>query len=244
MKKSGFVYIMTNKHRTTLYIGVTNDLCRRVYEHKNHLVKGSFTDRYNLEDCIYYEEFPYFNLAIQREKELKKWNRQKKEDLIKRKNPDWKVLVSEHGFIRENKPFSEQVADLLKEVQENIDTSPVGQNKDAQKNEEIPPVGRNDAAMGGVGGEKAGGAAASLFSTPRTKSPCHSVGSEESPFPTDKHHSVGSEESFFPTDKPHSGGNDESPSPRNLDHSEHSEKTPSTRDIGHSEQCQESNKKH
>ena len=172
MKKSGFVYIMTNKHRTTLYIGVTNDLCRRVYEHKNHLVKGSFTDRYNLEDCIYYEEFPYFNLAIQREKELKKWNRQKKEDLINKRNPDWKVLVSEHGFIRENKPFSEQVADLLKELQENIDTSPVGQNKDARKNEEIPPVGqtkdtlkdeeippvgRNDAAMGGFRGEKAGG---------------------------------------------------------------------------------------
>lgn len=244
MKKSGFVYIMTNKHRTTLYIGVTNDLCRRVYEHKNHLVKGSFTDRYNLEDCIYYEEFSDFNLAIQREKELKKWSRQKKEDLINKKNLDWKVLVSEHGFIRENKLFSEQVADLLKELQENTDTSPVGQTKDTLKDEKIPPVGRNDAAMGGVSGEKAGGCAASLFSTPRTKSPCHSERSEESPFPTDKHHSVGSEESFFPTDKPHSGGNDESPSPRNLDHSEHSEKTPSTRDIGHSEQCQESNKKH
>ncbi len=56
---------------------------------------------------------------------------------------------------------------MLKELQENIDTSPVGQNKDARKNEEIPPVGRNDAAMGGVGGEKAGGAAASLFSAPQ-----------------------------------------------------------------------------
>lgn len=223
MKKSGFVYIMTNKHRTTLYIGVTNDLCRRVYEHKNHLVKGSFTDRYNLEDCVYYEEFPYFNLAIQREKELKKWNRQKKEYLISKKNPEWKVLVSEHGFIRENKPFSEQVADLLKELQENTKTSPVGHNdeergkeispvgqtKDVVKDGEIPPAGRNDGATGGVSVEKAGGKAASLFHIPLIKSAGHSERSEESSFPTDKHHSEGSEES---------------PSPKNLDPSEGSEK--------------------
>ena len=138
MKKSGFVYIMTNKTRTTLYIGVTNDLCRRIYEHKNHLVKGSFTDKYNLEFCIYYEEFPWFNLPIQREKELKKRNRQKKEDLINRKNPEWKVLVTEHGFIRENKPFSEQVANLLKELQENAEDSPIGRNDDKQ-DKEVPP---------------------------------------------------------------------------------------------------------
>jgi len=78
----GYVYMMTNKNRTTLYIGVTNDLCRRIYEHKNHLNINSFTDKYNLEYCIYYEEFQSFNLAIQREKELKKWNRQKKDELI------------------------------------------------------------------------------------------------------------------------------------------------------------------
>ena len=72
MNKTGYIYIMTNKNRTTLYIGVTNDLCRRVYEHKNHLIKNSFTDKYNLEYCIYFEEFPHFDLAIQREKELKK----------------------------------------------------------------------------------------------------------------------------------------------------------------------------
>ena len=129
MRKIGYVYIMTNKNRTTLYIGVTNDLCRRVYEHKNHLVKDSFTHKYNLEYCIYYEEFPCFDLAIKREKELKKWNRQKKEDLINKKNPGWKVLITEHGFIRNNVPFSHQVNDLLKEL---------------QKNGEIPPVGRND----------------------------------------------------------------------------------------------------
>ena len=129
MTKIGYVYIMTNKNRTTLYIGVTNDLGRRVYEHKNHLIKYSFTDRYNLEYCIYYEEFPCIDLAIQREKELKKWSRLKKVDLINKTNPEWKVVVTEHGFIRNNVSFSHQVNDLIKEL---------------QKNSEIPPVGRND----------------------------------------------------------------------------------------------------
>ena len=82
MEKFGYVYIMTNKNKTTLYIGVTNDLFRKVYEHKKHLFKDSFSDRYNLEYCIYYEVFAYIDLAIKREKELKKWNRRKKEDLI------------------------------------------------------------------------------------------------------------------------------------------------------------------
>ena len=100
MNKQGFVYIMTNKNKTTLYIGVTSNLCRRIYEHKNHLIKNSFTDKYNVEYCIYFEEFSYIGLAIQREKELKKWNRQKKEDLINGKNPKWEVLVTEYGFVR------------------------------------------------------------------------------------------------------------------------------------------------
>jgi len=101
MMNFGYVYIMTNKNRTTLYIGVTNDLVRRVYEHKKRLVKNSFTDRYNLEYCVYYEEFVYFDAAISREKELKKWNRQKKEVLINQKNPEWKELVNKRGFIRD-----------------------------------------------------------------------------------------------------------------------------------------------
>ena len=129
MHKIGYVYIMTNKNRTTHYIGETNDFSRRVYEHKNHLVKDSFTHKYNLEYCIYYEGFSCFDMAIQREKELKKWNRQKKVDLINKKNPEWKVLITEHGFIRNNVPFSHQVNDLIKEL---------------QKNGEIPPDGRND----------------------------------------------------------------------------------------------------
>ena len=131
MGRTGFVYIMTNKNRTTLYIGVTNDLCRRIYEHKNHLIKNSFSDKYNLEYCIYYEEFPFIDLAIKREKELKKWNRQKKDDLINKKNPGWKVLVTETGFLRETVPFSKQVDDLLNEL---------------QQNGEIPRCARNDGA--------------------------------------------------------------------------------------------------
>ena len=118
MNNLGFIYIMTNKMRTTLYIGVTNDLCRRIYEHKNHLIKNSFTDKYNLEYCIYYEEFAYFDLAIQREKELKKWNRKKKEELINKKNPEWNVLVTESGFIRECVSYSQQVKDLMNELQQ------------------------------------------------------------------------------------------------------------------------------
>ncbi len=98
LDKVGIVYIMTNKNKTTLYIGVTNDLCRRIQEHKNHIFKNSFTDRYNLEYCIYYEEFPTVSLAITREKELKKWSRQKKEELINKRNPDWKVVAAENGF--------------------------------------------------------------------------------------------------------------------------------------------------
>ena len=129
MPKIGYLYIMTNKNRTTLYIGVTNDLCRRIYEHKKHLLKNSFTHKYNLEYCIYYEEFPYFDLAIQREKELKKWNRQKKVDLIKKKNPKWEELITERGFIRNKISFSNQVNALIKKL---------------QKNGEIPPCGRND----------------------------------------------------------------------------------------------------
>lgn len=93
MGKGGFVYIMTNKHKTTLYVGVTNDLCRRVYEHKNHLIKKSFSNKYNLEYCIYYEVFPDIISAIAREKELKKLNRAKKEALINSKNPEWKTLL-------------------------------------------------------------------------------------------------------------------------------------------------------
>jgi putative endonuclease len=116
MSKCGYVYFMTNNDRVILYIGVTNDLCRRIYEHKNHLIKDSFTDKYNLEYCIYFEEFPSMSMAIKREKELKKWNREKKENLINKKNPDRKELVTEHGFVRVKIPFSQQVNNVIAEI--------------------------------------------------------------------------------------------------------------------------------
>lgn len=125
MNKTGFIYIMTNKNRTTLYIGVTNDLCRRIYEHKNHLLKNSFTAKYNLEYCIYYEEFHYIDLAIQREKELKKWNRKKKEDLINSINPEWKELVTEQGFRRDKISFEQEVNELIRELEKNGEISPI-----------------------------------------------------------------------------------------------------------------------
>ena len=99
MVRGGYVYIMTNKNRTTLYIGVTEDLFRRIYEHKHHLNKNSFTDRYNLEYCIYFEPFTHIDLAIGREKELKGWSRKKKESLINKTNPKWEVVATENGFV-------------------------------------------------------------------------------------------------------------------------------------------------
>ena len=83
-----------------------------------HLIKNAFTDRYNLENCIYYEEYPTIELAIKREKELKKWRRDKKETLINSRNPEWKVLVTEKGFIRKAASFGSQVDDLINELQE------------------------------------------------------------------------------------------------------------------------------
>jgi putative endonuclease len=81
---------MTNKSRT-LYTGVTNDLIRRIYEHKNHLVKG-FTDKYNITKLVYYETTNDVKSAIEREKQIKGWLRRKKIDLIESVNPEWKDL--------------------------------------------------------------------------------------------------------------------------------------------------------
>ena len=82
-----YVYIITNNQRT-LYIGVTNDLQRRMYEHKNGIIKG-FSRKYNLKYLVYYEETNDVKAAIQREKQLKKWNRKWKIELIEKLNPYW-----------------------------------------------------------------------------------------------------------------------------------------------------------
>ncbi len=92
-----YVYILSNFTNRVLYIGVTNHLVRRVYEHKNRLVEG-FTSKYHLNKLVYYECFSDITQAIAREKVLKKWNRQWKERLITAFNPEWKDLYSEVGF--------------------------------------------------------------------------------------------------------------------------------------------------
>jgi putative endonuclease len=86
-----FVYILTNRYKGTLYIGVTNDLIRRVYEHKHELADG-FTKRYGLKQLVYYESHEGPEEAITREKQLKKWNRAWKLELIEKSNPAWQDL--------------------------------------------------------------------------------------------------------------------------------------------------------
>ena len=87
-----FVYMLTNKTKTVLYTGVTNDLKRRVYEHKNKMVEG-FTKTYNVDRLVYYEITSDVKAAIKREKQIKNLLRLKKEDLINSTNPNWDDLM-------------------------------------------------------------------------------------------------------------------------------------------------------
>ncbi|MBK9327804.1 MAG: GIY-YIG nuclease family protein [Sphingobacteriales bacterium] len=93
MQRGGCVYILTNKNKTTLYVGVTADLFGRIQEHKCGLNKYSFSYKYNLHYLIYYEFFSRIEEAIAREKEIKKWRREKKENLINSMNPQWNDLI-------------------------------------------------------------------------------------------------------------------------------------------------------
>jgi len=92
MERGGAVYILTNVTRTTLYIGVTSDLLWRLREHREKKYPKSFTAKYNLSICVYYELFSSIEEAIDREKEIKKWRREKKERLINAMNPNWRNL--------------------------------------------------------------------------------------------------------------------------------------------------------
>ena len=94
MSESFFVYIMTNPRRTVLYTGVTNDLPRRVYEHKEKLAPG-FASRYNVTDLVYYETAETAEAAIGREKQLKAGSRRRKIELIRSMNPTWRDLSTE-----------------------------------------------------------------------------------------------------------------------------------------------------
>jgi putative endonuclease len=94
MNTQFYVYIMTNKNNTVLYTGVTNDLNRRVYEHKYKLLEG-FTKRYNIDELVFYEVYDDINNAIAREKQMKSGTRAKKIKLIEEMNSGWKDLLGE-----------------------------------------------------------------------------------------------------------------------------------------------------
>jgi len=89
-----YVYILSNWNDSVLYIGVTSDLPRRLYEHRNHLVDG-FTHKYNINKLVYYEHTNDVRSAIAREKQLKGWSRAKKNALVRKANPNWRDLSSD-----------------------------------------------------------------------------------------------------------------------------------------------------
>lgn len=93
-KNQYYIYILTNKRNGTLYIGVTSNLIKRVYEHKNNIIEG-FTKKYYIHKLICYEITNDIESAIRREKQLKKWNRKWKLELIENNNPEWKDLYFE-----------------------------------------------------------------------------------------------------------------------------------------------------
>ena len=95
MNHGGCAYIITNKHNTVLYTGVTSGLRGRIWEHKTKFYPKSFTAKYNCEKVVWYEVFPTIMEAIDREKQIKAGSRKKKEALINQINPDWKDLWEE-----------------------------------------------------------------------------------------------------------------------------------------------------
>ncbi len=94
MNKQYYVYILANEYNTTLYIGITNNLIKRIHEHKNNLVEG-FTEKYNVHRLVFYEVTDNIESAITREKRIKNWKREWKNNLIKDFNPTWKDLYND-----------------------------------------------------------------------------------------------------------------------------------------------------
>ncbi len=90
--KNWFVYILANKPNGTLYIGVTSDLVKRVFEHREQLHPNSFTSKYNVARLVYFEQHATYETAIPREKQLKRWRRAWKDELINKENPEWRDL--------------------------------------------------------------------------------------------------------------------------------------------------------
>jgi len=95
MEKSAYVYFMANNNNNVLYVGITNDLERRIWEHKNYINADSFTAKYKCQKLVYYEQISSIKEAISREKQLKNWKREWKNELIKKQNPRWKDLSLE-----------------------------------------------------------------------------------------------------------------------------------------------------
>ena len=91
MSRTYYIYLLTNWNNQVMYVGITNNLERRVYEHKHKLVRG-FTEKYNANKLVYFEETSDVYSAISREKEIKKWRREKKNKLVLNMNPQWKDL--------------------------------------------------------------------------------------------------------------------------------------------------------
>jgi len=115
MNKEAYIYIMASKYNTTLYIGMTNDLQRRVGEHKAHINKGGFSSRYNCEKLVYFEDLGSFDAAIEREKSLKNWKREWKNNLIKESNPEWNDLSESIGVTEE---YVQAITDQYKQERE------------------------------------------------------------------------------------------------------------------------------
>ena len=99
--KQYYVYILASKRNGTLYIGLTNNLLRRIYEHKNDIIEG-FTKKYSVHNLVCYEKHNDINRAINREKQIKKWERQWKINLIQKFNPEWNDLY--YDLIDQNGP--------------------------------------------------------------------------------------------------------------------------------------------
>lgn len=109
MDKTYYVYLLTNWNNKVMYVGVTNNLERRLYEHKHKLVEG-FTKKYNVNKLVYFDTTADVLAAIGREKQIKKWRREKKNQLVVQMNPEWKDLSLEWG-----KDFSREDSSLRSE---------------------------------------------------------------------------------------------------------------------------------
>ena len=94
MKENAYVYFLTNKNNKVLYVGVTSDLERRLWEHKHHMTHNSFTAKYNCCKLVYFEHTSSIRAAIAREKQIKNWKREWKNELVEKENPKWIDLSS------------------------------------------------------------------------------------------------------------------------------------------------------